>query len=572
MNYTFFDLLKLLGALGFFLFGMKIMSESLQKVAGNKMRTILEALTLNRFRGVLTGLLITAIIQSSSATTVMVVSFVNAGLLNLIQSIGVIMGANIGTTVTAWLISILGFKVDINLFALPLIGLALPLIFSKVNKRVFWGEFIMGFAMIFIGLEFLKNSVPDVHTNPGILTFFSRYASLGFGSVIIFLIIGTVVTMIIQSSSAVMALTLVMCFNGWINFEMAAAMVLGQNIGTTITANLAALVANKTAKQAARAHLIFNVFGVLIVLIVFNPFLKFIDWFLVKLGHASAYYITGQSAKETYEALPISLSVFHTVFNLLNTILLVGFVPQIAHMVKYLVRGTDEDDEEFKLQYINTGLLSVNELSVIQAKNEIVHYSERTVKMFYMVKELFDQTKTKKSDKLIRKIKKYEEISDRMEVEIAAYLTKVSTGVLSNSTSENINIMLRLINEIESINDACFNFSDLIFRQRDSNIVFTEDMNTNIHHIFELLNVLIENMAEGIKNENFELNIDIIQKNKKELNNLIEQIKKDHLKDIKKGKYKYNAGIIYCDMYSQADRLAHYVYNTIECLTEPSFV
>ena len=325
MNYGFLDFLKLLGALGLFIFGMKLMSESLQKVAGSKLRSILSAMTSNRFMGVFTGFIITGIIQSSSATTVMVVSFVNAGLLSLAESIGVIMGANIGTTVTAWMISILGFKFDIFTFTFILIGLGLPIMFSKDKRRSSWGEVIIGFSLIFFGLHFLKIYTPDIKSNPGFLEFLKKFSDSRFISILVFIVIGTVVTMVIQSSSAAMALTLVMCYNGWISFDMAAAMVLGQNIGTTITANLAAIIANTSAKRAARAHLVFNVTGVLLMLIVFHPFLKGINWFILKIGLNSPYMVDGQTASETAQAMPVALSIFHSVFNILNTLVLIWF-------------------------------------------------------------------------------------------------------------------------------------------------------------------------------------------------------------------------------------------------------
>ena len=310
MKYGLLDVLTLVGSLGFFLYGMKLMSEALQKVAGDKMRNILSKMTSNPVKGVFTGLLITAIIQSSSATTVMMVSFVNAGLLSLAESIGVIMGANIGTTVTAWLISILGFKVKISVISLPLIGLGFPLLFSKTNRRKSWGEFIVGFSMVFLGLDFLKGSVPDIKSHPEILAFLQHYTSNGFFSHLLFLTIGTVLTMVIQSSSATMALTLVMCNFGWIPFDSAAAMVLGENIGTAVTANIAAAVANVSAKRAARAHLIFNILGVIWVSILFKYFLMGIDWFIVKTGGTSPY--------ENPQAIPVALSIFHTTFNIVK--------------------------------------------------------------------------------------------------------------------------------------------------------------------------------------------------------------------------------------------------------------
>jgi len=340
MSYSFFDVLTLIGALGFFIYGMKVMSEGIQKVAGSKMRKVLGMMTSNRFKGIFTGFLITGLIQSSSATTVMVVSFVNAGLLSLIQSIGVIMGANIGTTITAWLISIIGFKVSISTFALPLIGFGLPLLFARGSKLKSWGEILIGFAILFIGLNELKESVPDLGSNPEILQFLSGFTNMGVLSVFLFIGIGTLVTISVQSSSAAMALTLVMANNGWIPFEMAAAMVLGENIGTTITANLAALIANVHAKRAARAHLIFNISGVVWMVIMFRPFLSMINHYMIEFQGVSPMD-PGQP-----ESIPIALSIFHTSFNIINTLILVWFVKPIANIAIKLVKSTGEDIKE----------------------------------------------------------------------------------------------------------------------------------------------------------------------------------------------------------------------------------
>ena len=357
------QILTLVGALGLFLFGMKLMSEALQKVAGNKMRSILAAMTSSRIKGIFTGFLVTTTIQSSSATTVMVVSFVNAGLLTLIGAVGVIMGANIGTTVTAWIISILGFKISLSFLSLPLIGISFPFFFSKNNLRKSWGEFMIGFAILFIGLQFLKDAVPEINSHPGMLNFLAQFTDLGFASILIFVIIGSMLTIIIQSSSATMALTLVMCYNGLIPFELAAAMVLGENIGTTVTANVAALVANVSAKRAARAHLIFNLFGVVWILLIFTPFLNGINWIVERNLNVSILNIDMASLEfaNIKQILPIALSIFHTSFNILNAVLLIGFANLIAKIATRMVPAVDDEDEEFRLKYINTGLLSTAE-------------------------------------------------------------------------------------------------------------------------------------------------------------------------------------------------------------------
>ncbi len=565
MDYSVFDLLKLLGSLTLFLFGMKLMSESLQKVAGDRMRNILSAMTSNRFKGIFTGFLITALIQSSSATTVMLVSFVNAGLVSFIESIGVIMGSNIGTTVTAWLISILGFKVEISLLVLPLMALALPLIFSKNINRSNWGGVIIGFAIIFIGLDFLNHSTPDIHNNPQMLSFLVKYSDFGYLSVLIFLLLGAILTMIIQSSSAMMALTLVMCYNGWISFEMAAAMVLGQNIGTTVTANLAALVANTSAKRTALAHLIFNTLGVLILLPLFYPFLHLMGNIAVNSGFHSPFITSGQSARETAEAIPVALSIFHTVFNVLNTLILVWFVKPLEKIIIKIVKQK-EDEEEFKLQFITTGLLSTAELSILQAREEMKVYAQRVERMFFNTREMIKPQSAKKISKLQQKVKKSEEISDHLELEISAYLAKVSEQTISHQTTEKINKMLLITTNIESIADSCNTISNAIDRKKSNKIAFTETMQKNLIQYAEKISDLFCLMIGGINNAKLELD-------KKEIKHLMQNIYKthnklqsEHFKCLRKGIYKTKAGIIYADIYSELTKMGGYAHKSIELL------
>ena len=378
MDYSFFDLLRLIGSLGLFLYGMKIMSEGLQKFAGDSLRRILTAMTTNRVTGMLTGVLITALIQSSSATTVMVVSFVNAGLLTLSQSIGVIMGANIGTTVTAWIISALGFKIDIAAFALPLLAFAIPLFFSNKSSRKSMGEFVFGFAFLFMGLQNLKANAPDLGANPDMLAFVQNYTDMGFLSIILFLFIGAILTMIVQASAATMAITLIMCANGWIDYHLGVALVLGENIGTTITANLAALTGNTQARRAALAHLAFNVFGVIWVLLLFYPFTDGVSWFVE--------HVMGVS--DPAVAVSFKLAAFHTALNISNTCIMIWFVRFIEKTVCTLIKPKVED-EEYRLRFISGGMLSTAELSILQAHKEISLFAERTSRMLGMVRELF---------------------------------------------------------------------------------------------------------------------------------------------------------------------------------------
>lgn len=559
MQYTWVDALTLIGSLGLFLFGMKLMSEALQKVAGNKMRSILSAMTSNRVTAVFTGLLITAVIQSSSATTVMIVSFVNAGLLTLVQSVGVIMGANIGTTFTAWLITLLGFKVKISVIALPLIGLGFPLAFSRKNQRKAWGELIIGFALLFMGLDFLKDSVPDIKQNADMLSFLAEYANKGFLSTMIFLGIGTLLTIVIQSSSATMALTLVMCNSGWIPFEMAAAMVMGENIGTTITANVAALATNESAKRAARIHMLFNVIGVIWLLIVFSPFLKGIAYFMNEIGLDSPY--------TSILAIPVALSIFHSAFNIINTLIQIWFA-------KYLVLASDKlvkkstDEEEFKLQFINVGTLSTAELGIVQAKEEITHYAVRANRMFDIVKSLFNETNEKRFDKDFERIEKYEVIADNIEVEIAEYLTQLSEGELSPLGSKRVQAMFKAVSDIESIADSSMNLAKTIKRKRENKFWFDQDVRDTINLMFEYLDqafiIMNDNLNKGYEGADIDSAYEIENK----INSYRNTLRQDHLHNIENKKYSIQAGIIYNDLFSGCEKLADYIINVNESISE----
>ena len=560
MEYKFIDFLSLIGSLGLFLYGMKIMSEALQKAAGSKMRQILASMTSNRFKGVLTGLLITGAIQSSSATTVMIVSFVNAGLLSLSESIGVIMGANIGTTVTAWVISLLGFNMKISVLSLPLIGIGFPLLFAKSSTTKYWGEFTIGFAFLFMGLEFLKGSVPDIKSHPEILEFLQHYTDMGLGSTLIFITLGTLLTMIIQSSSATMALTLVMCNNGWIPFDIAAAMVLGENIGTTITANLAAIVGNVSSKRAARAHFLFNFIGVIWIVAVLPLFLKAIASIMVSSGSISPF--------ESASSIPIALSIFHSSFNILNMLLLIGMVKMIERSVIWMV-PSKEDDEEFRLKYISFGLLTTSEMSILQAKSEINHYSRRIARMFGFLRSLFDAISNKDKEKYEEKIKKYEKISDSIEVEIATYLTKIlENRDITPESSKRIRSMYKIIDEIESIADSSYNIMRTISRKNESKTVFTQDQRNNINKMFDLLEKAYE-----IMNENIELGYKHMTLHKAlaiedEINVLRNNLKTEHLKNIEKKKYSYLSGTYYNDIYCECEKMGDHIINVSESIYE----
>ena len=558
MEYGFYDLAKLLGSLALFLYGMKIMSEALQKFAGDRLRSILTAMTTNRVTGVLTGMLITMLIQSSSATTVMVVSFVNAGLLTLAQSIGVIMGANIGTTVTAWIISILGFKVSLADYALPLLALgAIPVLFAQNSNKKSIGEFIFGFSFLFMGLSMLQSNAPDLKHNPEMLAFLQNYTDMGFFSVILFVLIGTVLTMIVQASAATMAITLIMCANGWISFELGAALVLGENIGTTITANLAAITGNTQARRAAMAHLMFNVFGVIWVLIVFSPLTSGITWFV--------HNVLGST--DTEVAVPLMLSAFHTTFNICNVLLLIWFVKFIEKTVCAIIPSKKDEDEEFRLRFISGGMLSTAELSILQARKEINLFAQRTHKMFNMVRTLATEKNDSEFNKIFSRVEKYESISDNMELEIANYLNQVSEGRLSSESKLQIRAMLREVTEIESIGDSCYNLARTFNRKHSGKEDFTPKQYERIGQMMELTDQalsqmmrLLENPAHTDVNQSFNIET--------EINNYRNQLKNQNILDVNNKEYGYQMGVHYMDIIGECEKLGDYVVNVVEAQTD----
>ena len=561
MNFGIFELLQLIGALGFFIFGMKIMSDGIQKVAGSKMRSILQSMTSNRFLGITTGFLITALLQSSSATTVMIVSFVNAGLLSLVESIGVIMGANIGTTITAWLISLLGFKVKISAIALPIIAIGFPMMFSSRSNIKSWAEVFIGFALLFMGLDELKNAVPNLKENPEFLGFLSSYANMGMLSTIIFIGVGTILTLVVQSSSAAMALTLVMCYEGYIPFELAAAMVLGENIGTTITANLAAMVGNVHAKRSARAHFIFNIFGVIWMIIALPFFVETIDNYMVLNMQLSPLNIVGESV-----AIPIGLSIFHTTFNIINVLLMVGFVPLISRIVIKMQPSKGELDEEFHLEHIGTGLMSTTELSIVEANKEVVKFGERVQKLFSFIPELLKETNSAKIQDKLSRIKKYEDITDRMEVEIADYLAKASQGELSDSASVKVRSMISIINDMERIGDICYQMSIEISRKKEQDVSFLPEMKIQLNDMIDAVNDTLKIMQKNLKTNYSQVTIDKADRLEITVNTMRNKIRKDYLQKVGKGEVKIQAGMIYINLIHSLEKIGDHVFNITEAI------
>ncbi len=581
MNYSFFDFLTLIGALGMFLYGMKIMSEGLQKAAGDRMQKILSSMTNNRIMGVLTGVLITALIQSSSATTVMVVSFVNAGLLSLVQSIAVIMGANVGTTVTAWIISLFGFTVKIADVVFPVMAISIPLIFSKNNQRRYWGEFLIGFSLLFLGMEFMKDSVPNLQENPAALEFLNQYTNMGYGSILLFLLIGSIMTIIMQSSSATMAITLIMCSQGWISFEIAAAMVLGENIGTTITANMAALSANVSAKRAAFAHFLFNIFGVCWMLILFYPFTHMIIALVGQLNgmsveevnyllDSSAALLPPAEAARAATTVSFSLALFHSVFNVCNVLIMIWFVKLYEKIVTTVIKQKSSTDEEFQLKYISTGMMAASELNLPQARQEIVVYAERVRRMFGMIQDLLHEKEGSEAySKLYSRIEKYEQICDRMEIEIASFLNKVVSGRLSYDGKLQVNAMLTMVTEIESIGDSCYNLARTLVRKQEAGVKFNDEIMSNIDALLALdadaLDSLVAVLSKGE-------NADIIATYNKEneINNFRNQLRSANMENINTHMYNYQEGIYYMDIVAEAESLSDYIVNVVDAVKQQS--
>lgn len=554
----FLNLLSLLGSLGLFLFGMKTMSEGLEKFAGDRLRSILAAMTKNRFMGVLTGIVVTALIQSSSATTVMVVSFVNAGLMNLAQAIGVIMGANVGTTVTAWIISAVGFKVNIAAMALPLLAFGIPLIFSSKNKRKSVGEFIFGFAFLFMGLSFLQKAATDLDIGSMVATLLAGVADGGFFTIILFVIVGALVTMVVQASAATMAITL-MLFDMHIpgfGLEQAAALAMGQNIGTTITAVMASMTAGTQARRAALAHMFFNVFGVVVVLLMFYPFCNAISWLVEDVMMAGNNDL-------------FKLSMFHTAFNIFNTLLLIGFVKQIESFVCRVLPMHEDVQEEKGLKYISGGLFSTAELSILQARKEIVFFAERCQKSFNYVLSMRsseDEDSNDRFQKLFSKVEKYEGITDNMEYEIAHYLQQVSEGRLSDDAKRQVQRMLREVDDLESIGDCCFSLARTLSRKQENcpepfNPEQFEQILRMEHLVSEALALMTDTLQQP-EGEGHDITRSYTIED--EINALRTQVRNDNLQHISSGAYDYKLGAFYIDYINGLEKLGDYILNVVQ--------
>jgi len=561
MNYSLFDLLQLIGALGVFIFGMKVFSEGLQKIAGNRLKGILSGMTRNRLTGVVTGFATTAITQSSTTTTVMAVSFVNAGLLTFIQSTGVIMGANIGTTVTAWIVALFGFKMKITPIAMALIGIFFAFLFSKNSRWRNIAETMVGFGILFIGLEFIKTGVPDIRSNPEMLAFLDMFAGHGYLSLLLFVAVGTILTLVMQSSSAATAVTLVMLFEGWISFPLAAAMVLGENIGTTVTANLAAMVGNVQAKRAARFHLAFNLIGVCWMLAAIYPVMYAIDSIIQSFASSPASIMSDDPAARPNATL--GLSLFHTSFNILNVVLLFAFIPAIVRFIERIVPDDGEEDD-YHLRYISTGMMNSPALSIEQAQKEVQHFAEIVEKMHKRVNKLLFDPQAKRQ-KLLDKIAQMEDTTDQMEVEISDYLVRVTEdGNLEQELVERIRFMQMMINDLERIADIYFQISKLSERMHETKSAWPQEANEEMTAMMTAVQQAINNMRKNVARNASSVDLDEAIRLEDRVDELRDEFRTSHYQRLEQSAYSPRAGVSFIDVLNRLERIGDHVLNVNE--------
>ncbi len=562
MTFGIYDVFKILGALAFFIYGMKMMSDGIQKAAGGSLKNILGTMTQNRFIGVVSGFLVTALVQSSSATTVMTVSFVNAGIINLTQSAGVLLGANVGTTITAWLVTLLGFKVKISVLSLPLLAVAVPMLFAKKRKVKFYGEFIVGFALLFWGLDELKHAVPDIKHNPDVLNFLKDYAHGGFFTNLLFIGVGTLLTIIVQSSSAAMALTITLSMNGIIPFEVAAAMVLGENIGTTITAWLASIPANVHAKRAARIHSLFNIIGVVWMLILISWVIDLpavIQWINTNILQSGLDITTPDGRGH-------GISIFHTSFNILNVLIMVWFVPWLVNTATKMVKAKGDIDEEFHLEHIGGGLLPSSELSLMEAKKEAQKFTDVASRMNGFVKTLVNETDKKAFDKMLKKIRKYEDITDRIEEEMAIYLTKIGQGSLTEDTSTKIRALHKMISNLERIGDIYYGMSISLENKKESKVWFTQGQRDNLNTYLDLLDKTFNQLKSNLESEFGQVKLDKAIELEHDNNKLQESLHQQHIIDLEKGEYDFKSAMHYRDLFMACEKVGDHLINVSESM------
>ena len=582
MDYSLVDFLALIGAVCLFLYGMKIMSEGLQKAAGSRLRSILAWMTKNRFLAVITGVVITALIQSSSASVSMVVSFVNAGLMPLEQSLAVSFGAALGTTFTEWIIAIFGFKVKMSAFLLPLLAFAVPMLFIKRNNYKNIGELLIGFAFLFMGLDAISANVPDLSKSPEVFGWLQQYTSMGFWSILIFTLVSWAITMMIQSSAATFAIVLIMAAKGWISFDIGCAMVLGASIGTSITPLLASLGGNAEAKKAALGHALFNLFGAVWVLIIFQPFVQLVTWVvrdLFSLGDPWALYNSvkagggaeGSALVQEQVAMSIGMTMFHTIFKICNLLIMIWFTKLYVKLLNAIVKSKKKEDEEFQLKYIQGGLMSASELNIAQAQREIVVFAGRVERMLGMVKELVHtKTGTPEFNKILSRIQKYEDITDRMEFEIGSYLNKVLDGRLSSQAKARVASLLSIISELESIGDSCNNIAKALVRKEEADAHFNEYNYANIDTMLTLVSEAMTNMLAVLSDIDNVTAEDLMRNYNKEreINNFRNQCRTENIENVNQKKYPYKAGIFYMDIVCEAEKLGDFIVNVIDSMED----
>ena len=582
MDYSFVDFLALLGAVCLFLYGMKIMSEGLQKAAGSRLRSILAWMTKNRFLAIITGIVITALIQSSSASVSMVVSFVNAGLMPLEQSLAVSFGAALGTTFTEWIIAIFGFKVKMSAFLLPLLACGVPMLFIKRNNYKNIGELLIGFAFLFMGLDAISANVPDLSKSPEVFSWLQQYTSMGFVSILVFTLASWVITMMIQSSAATFAIVLIMAAKGWISFDIGCAMVLGASIGTSITPLLASLGGNAEAKKAALGHALFNLFGAVWVLIIFHPFVSMVTWVvkdLFGLGDPTALYNSvkagaaiGDSAlMQEQVAMSIGMTMFHTIFKLCNLLIMIWFTKLYVKLLNAIIKSRKKEDEEFQLKYIQGGLMSASELNIDQAQREIVVFAGRVERMLGMVKELVHtKTGTPEFNKILSRVQKYEDITDRMEFEIGSYLNKVLDGRLSSHAKSRVASLLSIISELESIGDSCNNIAKALVRKEEADAHFNEYNYANIDEMLRLVSEAMTNMLMVLSDIDNVTAEDLMRSYNKEreINNFRNACRTENIENVNQKKYPYKAGIFYMDIVCEAEKLGDFIVNVIDSMED----
>ncbi len=563
MTYTLFDFLQLLGSLGIFIFGMKIFSDGLQRVAGDGLRAILGGMTRTRFTGVLTGFAATAVTQSSTTTTVMVVSFVNAGLLTFVQSTGVIMGANIGTTLTAWMVSLFGFKFQITPVAVAGIGLFFPFLFARNVRLRSVAEAVVGFGILFVGLDFIKGSVPEISDNPAILSFLDGFTDYGYLSLLLFVVVGTLLTLVTQSSSAATAITLVMLFQGWVSFPIAAAMILGENVGTTVTANLAAIVGNVHAKRAARFHFLFNVFGVLWMLALIFPFLHMVDWVVQQFSATPMSVFSDDPAARPNATL--ALSLFHSAFNILNVILLFAFVPRLVRLVEYLQPDREGTASEFHLRYISTGLMSSPSLSLEQSQKEMQAFAGVIREMHEEVRSLVLNADAKVADR-IESVHKKEELTDILELEISDYLVRIAESAsLDSSVTSRIRFMQTMTNDLERIADIYYQIAKLVERLRTANVAVPEDALEEVGQMFAAVQEALLDMEHNVSLAPESVDLSHSIKLERRVNALRNRLREQHYERLEAGGYYApRAGVVYLDMVNRLERIADHILNVNE--------